>query len=176
VLADLLTIQEHVNEKLSGVSVAYIGDGNNIAHSLLIAGAKLGMDVRVASPRGYQPDGEIVERAREIAAYTEGKVIVSDLVAEAAEGADVLYTDVWASMGQEDESEARADVFESYRIDEDVVSMASPDVKVMHCLPAHRGEEISAGVMDSERSIVWDQAENRLHTQKALLVWLLSQE
>ncbi len=103
-------------------------------------------------------------------------MIVSDLVAEAAEGADVLYTDVWASMGQEDESDARADVFENYRIDEDVVSMASPDVKVMHCLPAHRGEEISAGVMDSERSIVWDQAENRLHTQKALLVWLLSQE
>jgi ornithine carbamoyltransferase len=176
VLADLLTIQEHVNEKLSGVSVAYLGDGNNVAHALLIAGAKMGMDVRVASPRGYQPHGEIVERAREIAAYTEGKVIVSDLVAEAAEGADVLYTDVWASMGQEDESEARADILENYRIDEEVVAMASPDVKVMHCLPAHRGEEISAGVMDSERSIVWDQAENRLHTQKALLVWLLSQE
>jgi ornithine carbamoyltransferase len=176
VLADLLTIQEHVNEKLSGVSVAYLGDGNNVAHALLIAGAKMGMDVRVASPRGYQPHGEIVERAREIAAYTEGKVIVSDLVAEAAEGADVLYTDVWASMGQEDESEARADILENYRIDEEVVAMASPDVKVMHCLPAHRGEEISAGVMDSERSIVWDQAENRLHTQKALLVWLLSQQ
>jgi len=176
VLADLLTIQEHVTEKLSGVKVAYIGDGNNVAHSLLIAGAKMGMEVRVASPPGYEPDGEIVERAREIAAYTEGKVIVSDLVAEAAEGADVLYTDVWASMGQEDESDARADVFDAYRIDEDVVSMASPDVKVMHCLPAHRGEEISAGVMDSERSIVWDQAENRLHTQKALLVWLLAQE
>jgi ornithine carbamoyltransferase len=176
VLADLLTIQEHVTEKLSGVSVAYIGDGNNVAHSLLIAGAMMGMEVRVASPPGYEPDGEVVERAREIAAYTEGKVIVSDLVAEAAEGADVLYTDVWASMGQEDESDARADVFEGYRIDEDVVSMASPDVKVMHCLPAHRGEEISAGVMDSVRSIVWDQAENRLHTQKALLVWLLAEE
>ncbi len=176
VLADLLTIQEHVTEKLNGVSVAYIGDGNNVAHSLLIAGAKMGMDVRVANPPGYEPDGEIVERAREIAAYTEGKVIVTDLVAEAAEGADVLYTDVWASMGQEDESDARADVFEGYRIDEDVVSMASPEVKVMHCLPAHRGKEISAGVMGSERSIVWDQAENRLHTQKALLVWLLAQE
>ena len=176
VLADLLTIQEHVTEKLSGVKVAYIGDGNNVAHSLLIAGAKMGMEVRVASPPGYEPDGEIVERAREIAAYTEGKVIVSDLVAEAAEGADVLYTDVWASMGQEDESDARARVFDAYRIDEEVVSMASPDVKVMHCLPAHRGEEISAGVMDSERSIVWDQAENRLHTQKALLIWLLAQE
>jgi ornithine carbamoyltransferase len=141
----------------------------------LIAGAKMGMDVRVASPTGYQPDGEVVERAREIAAHTDGKVIVTDLVAEAAEGADVLYTDVWASMGQEDESDDRAKVFEGYRIDESIVAMASPDVKVMHCLPAHRGEEISAGVMDGSMSVVWDQAENRLHTQKSLLVWLLSQ-
>ncbi|HWL64981.1 MAG TPA: ornithine carbamoyltransferase, partial [Actinomycetota bacterium] len=175
VLADLLTIQEHVTEKLSGTALAYIGDGNNVAHSLLVAGAKMGMDVRVASPRGYQPDAEVVARAREIAAHTEGKVIVSDLVAEAAEGADVLYTDVWASMGQEDESADRANVFEGYRIDESVVAMASPDVKVLHCLPAHRGEEITAGVIDGPMSVVWDQAENRLHTQKALLVWLLSQ-
>jgi len=174
-LADLLTVQEHVSEKLSGKILAYIGDGNNVVHSLLIAGAKMGMDVRVASPAGYQPDGEIVERAREIASHTDGKVIVTDLVAEAAEGADVLYTDVWASMGQEDESDSRANVFEDYRIDESVVAMASPDVKVMHCLPAHRGQEISAGVMDGPASVVWDQAENRLHTQKALLVWLLSQ-
>jgi ornithine carbamoyltransferase len=174
-LADLLTVQEHVAEKLSGKTLAYIGDGNNVVHSLLIAGAKMGMDVRVASPAGYQPDREVVERAREIAAHTDGKVIVTDLVAEAAEGADVLYTDVWASMGQEDESDDRAKVFEGYRIDESVVAMASPDAKVMHCLPAHRGEEISAGVMDGSMSVVWDQAENRLHTQKSLLVWLLSQ-
>jgi ornithine carbamoyltransferase len=174
-LADLLTVQEHVGEKLSGKILAYIGDGNNVVHSLMVAGAKMGMDVRVASPAGYQPDGEIVERAREIGAHTEGKVIVTDLVAEAAEGADVLYTDVWASMGQEDESDDRANVFEDYRIDKSVVAMASPDVKVMHCLPAHRGEEISAEVMDGPMSIVWDQAENRLHTQKSLLVWLLSQ-
>jgi ornithine carbamoyltransferase len=174
-LADLLTVQEHVSEKLNGKILAYIGDGNNVVHSLLIAGTKMGMDVRVASPAGYQPDGEVVERAREIAAHTDGKVIVTDLVAEAAEGADVLYTDVWASMGQEDESDDRANVFEDYRIDESVVAMASPDVKVMHCLPAHRGQEISAGVMDGPMSVVWDQAENRLHTQKALLVWLLSQ-
>jgi ornithine carbamoyltransferase len=174
-LADLLTVQEHVSEKLNGKILAYIGDGNNVVHSLLIAGAKMGMDVRVASPAGYQPDGEIVERAREIASHTDGKVIVTDLVAEAAEGADVLYTDVWASMGQEDESDDRTNVFEDYRIDESVVAMASPDVKVMHCLPAHRGQEISAGVMDGPMSVVWDQAENRLHTQKALLVWLLSQ-
>jgi ornithine carbamoyltransferase len=174
-LADMLTVQEQVSEKLGGKILAYIGDGNNVVHSLLIAGAKMGMDVRVASPEGYKPDGEVVERAREIAAHTDGKVTVTDLVAEAAEGADVLYTDVWASMGQEDESDDRANVFEDYRIDESVVAMASPDVKVMHCLPAHRGQEISAAVMDGPMSVVWDQAENRLHTQKALLVWLLSQ-
>jgi ornithine carbamoyltransferase len=174
-LADMLTVQEHVSEKLGGKILAYIGDGNNVVHSLLIAGAKMGMDVRVASPAGYKPDGEVVERAREIAAHTDGKVIVTDLVPEAAEGADVLYTDVWASMGQEGESDDRANVFEDYRIDESVVAMASPDVKVMHCLPAHRGQEISAAVMDGPMSVVWDQAENRLHTQKALLVWLLSQ-
>jgi len=174
VLADLLTIQEHVTEKLSGTSLAYIGDGNNVTHSLLVAGAKVGMDVRVASPVGYQPGADVVERARDIAAHTEGKVIVTDLVAEAAAGADVLYTDVWASMGQENESDDRANVFKGYRIDESVVAMASPDVKVLHCLPAHRGEEITAGVIDGPMSVVWDQAENRLHTQKALLVWLLS--
>jgi ornithine carbamoyltransferase len=174
-LADLLTIQEHVAGKLSGKTLAYIGDGNNVVHSLLVAGAMMGMDVRVASPPGYQPDSEVVERAREIAAHTDGKVIVTDLVAEAAEGADILYTDVWASMGQEDESDDRADVFEDYRLDETVVAMASPDVKVMHCLPAHRGQEISAGVMDGPMSVVWDQAENRLHTQKSLLVWLLTE-
>jgi len=174
-LADLLTIQEHVNEKLSGTSLAYLGDGNNVAHSLLIAGARMGMDVRVASPSGYQPDREVVERAREVAAHTGGRVIVTDLVAEAAEGADVLYTDVWASMGQEGESGERIKVLEGYGIDESTVSIASDDVKVMHCLPAHRGEEISAEVMDGDRSIVWDQAENRLHAQKALLVWLLAQ-
>lgn len=172
-LADLLTMKEHVAENLSGRSIAYIGDGNNVANALLIAGTMMGMDVRVASPAGYQPEPEVVERAREIAAYTGGKVIVTDLVAEAAEGADALYTDVWASMGQEHESDARAGVFDAYRIDETVVTMASPEVKVLHCLPAHRGEEITAGVMDGPQSVVWDQAENRLHTQKALLVWLL---
>ena len=174
-LADLLTIQEHVSEKLSETSLAYLGDGNNVAHSLLIAGAKMGMDVRVASPSGYQPDRDVVKRAREVAAHTEGRVIVTDLVAEAVEGADVLYTDVWASMGQEGESGERIKDLDGYGIDESTVSMASADVKVMHCLPAHRGEEISAEVMDGDRSIVWDQAENRLHAQKALLVWLLAQ-
>jgi len=175
-LADLLTIQEHVSEKLSETSLAYLGDGNNVAHSLLIAGAKMGMDVRVASPSGYQPDRDVVKRAREVAAHTEGRVIVTDLVAEAVEGADVLYTDVWASMGQEGESGERIKNLDGYGIDESTVSMASDDVKVMHCLPAHRGEEISAEVMDGDRSIVWDQAENRLHTQKALLVWLLARQ
>ncbi|MGH2699134.1 MAG: ornithine carbamoyltransferase [Actinomycetota bacterium] len=175
-LADLLTIREHVDEDPKEISVAYIGDGNNVAHSLLLAGAQSGMDVRIASPVGYQPDPDIVERAKLIAAHTDGRVTVTDLVAEAAGGADVLYTDVWASMGQEAESDARAEVFERYQLNEEVVALASPGVVVMHCLPAHRGEEISAGVMDSNRSLVWDQAENRLHTQKALLIWLLSQE
>jgi ornithine carbamoyltransferase len=176
VLADLLTIQEHVDENLRGTSVAYVGDGNNVAHSLLVGGAKLGMDVRVAGPGGYQPDPEIIERARHIAAHSSGRVTVTDLVAEAVGGADVIYTDVWASMGQEAENEVRKQALEGYQVNEEVVGLASPDVKVMHCLPAHRGEEISAVVMDSDRSIVWDQAENRLHTQKALLVWLLAQQ
>lgn len=173
-LADLLTIQEHRTSKLKGMSLAYIGDGNNVAHSLLIAGTKMGMDVRVATPEGYAPDTDVVTRAREIAAHSEGKVIVTDLVAEAASGAQVLYTDVWASMGRESEAEARAGVFEPYQINADMVAMAARDVMVMHCLPAHRGQEIAAEIMDGNLSVVWDQAENRLHTQKALLSLLLT--
>ncbi|MGH2751156.1 MAG: ornithine carbamoyltransferase [Actinomycetota bacterium] len=174
-LADLLTITEQ-RESLGATSLAYVGDGNNVAHSLLLAGSKMGMDVRVASPEGYQPDPAVVARARDIAAHTEGKVTVTDFVAEAVAGADVLYTDVWASMGQEDESRARAQVLEPYGINAEMVAMAAPDVMVMHCLPAHRGREISAEVIDGPHSVVWDQAENRLHTQKALLAWLLAQQ
>ncbi len=175
VLADLLTIREHGHEELGGVALAYIGDGNNVAHSLLFGGSKMGMDVRIAGPKGYGPDADVVRRAREVAAYTGGKVTVTDLVVEAAAGAQVLYTDVWASMGEEGEAEARAEIFEPYQLNEDVVEVAAEDAIVMHCLPAHRGEEIATGVMDGERSVVWDQAENRLHTQKALLLWLLGE-
>jgi ornithine carbamoyltransferase len=172
-LADFQTIGERF-ENLEGLALAYIGDGNNVAHSLMFAGAKLGVDVRVASPQGYEPMPQVVERAQAIAAETGGKISVSNVVAEAASGANVLYTDVWASMGQESEAEARAELFGKYQLNSDVVAVADGDVIVMHCLPAHRGEEISAEVMDGERSVVWDQAENRLHSQKALLAWLLA--
>jgi ornithine carbamoyltransferase len=173
-LADLLTIQEQRGKKLKGKSLAYIGDGNNVTHSLLLAGAKMGMEVRVATPEDYAPAPEVVERAKEIAAHTGGKVMVTDFVPEAAGGAQVLYTDVWTSMGREAETDARLKIFEPYRISAEVVAMAARDAIVMHCLPAHRGEEIAAEVMDGNRAVVWDQAENRLHTQKALLASLLT--
>jgi ornithine carbamoyltransferase len=171
-LADLQTVREK-RGGLRGVSLAYIGDGNNVAHSLMFGGAKSGMDVRVATPEGHAPYPQVADRSSEVAAQNGGRVTVTTVVAEAATGADVLYTDVWASMGQESESDSRKEIFERYRVDKDVVDMANDDVIVMHCLPAHRGEEISADVMDGPRSVVWDQAENRLHTQKALLAWLL---
>ena len=172
VLADLLTIVEHKGS-VGGVSVAYIGDGNNVAHSLLLAGGMLGMDVRVACPKGYEPFPQVVDRAKELAAHSGGKITVTDLVAEAASGAEVLYTDVWASMGQEDSAEQRRAAFDGYQIDDSVVRMADPEAIVLHCLPAHRGEEIAADVIDGPRSAVWEQAENRLHTQKALLAHLI---
>ena len=172
-LADLQTIRE-AKGSLEGVALGYVGDGNNVVHSLLWAGAKSGMHVRVASPERYMPSRAVVEQTAEVAASTGGSVSVGNVVAEAASGADVLYTDVWASMGQEEESTERARAFERFRLNRDVVDLASTDVIVMHCLPAHRGEEISAEVMDGPRSVVWDQAENRLHSQKALLDWLLN--
>jgi ornithine carbamoyltransferase len=172
VLADLQTIRAAL-ETVEDRSVAYLGDGNNVAHSLLLGGAKLGMDVRIASPGAYAPAAGVVERARVLAAESGGRVAVTEVVSEAATGADVLYTDVWASMGKESEATARAQTLERYRLDTDVLKMAADDAIVMHCLPAHRGEEISASVMDGDRSVVWEQAENRLHAQKALLAWLL---
>ncbi|MDQ3985160.1 MAG: ornithine carbamoyltransferase [Actinomycetota bacterium] len=172
-LADLQTIREKKG-RLNDLALGYIGDGNNMAHSLLFGGAKVGMDVRVATPPGHNPFPQVVERSAEIAAQTGAKVSAGNVVAEAAAGADVLYTDVWASMGQESEAESRRSEFEPYQINADVVDLAADDVIVMHCLPAHRGEEITADVLDGPRSVVWDQAENRLHSQKALLAWLLS--
>ena len=172
-LADFLTIQEQ-RSKLEGVALAYIGDGNNVAHSLMLGGAKLGMDVRVGTPSGYEPFPQVVDRSAEIAARTGGKITVTNLLAEAVSGASFIYTDVWASMGQESSAEERKKSFEDYQVNADLLQMASPDALVMHCLPAHRGEEISTDVIDGPRSIVWDQAENRLHTQKALLDHLLA--
>jgi ornithine carbamoyltransferase len=171
-LADLLTIRERKGG-LAGRTLAYLGDGNNVTHSLLLGGAKAGMRVRVATPPGFEPIPLVVNRAREIAAATGGGVELTNDPVEAARGADVLYTDVWASMGQEAEADERALVFPAYRIDQKAVDLAAPDAIVMHCLPAHRGQEITDEVIDGPRSVVWDQAENRLHTQKALLLWLL---
>lgn len=171
-LADMQTIREKKGG-LEGLSLAYVGDGNNVAHSLLLAGSKLGMHVRVATPDGYAPRSDIVSMSQQAAIDSGGSVTVTEVVAEAVAGADVLYTDVWASMGQESESEARTKVFERFQLNSDAVDLADDEVIVMHCLPAHRGEEISKDVMDGPRSVVWDQAENRLHTQKALLAWLL---
>jgi ornithine carbamoyltransferase len=171
-LADLLTIREFKGE-LAGRTLTYLGDGNNVTHSLLLGGAKTGMHVRVATPPGFEPIPQIVQRATEIAEGTGGSVLLTNDPREAAAGADVLYTDVWASMGQEAESDERALVFPAYRLDQEKVDVARPDVTVLHCLPAHRGQEITDEVIDGPHSAVWDQAENRLHTQKALLLWLL---
>jgi ornithine carbamoyltransferase len=171
-LADLLTIRETKGE-LAGRTLTYLGDGNNVTHSLLLGGAKTGMHVRVATPPGFEPIPQIVQRATEIAEGTGGSVLLTNDPREAAAGADVLYTDVWASMGQEAESDERALVFPAYRLDQEKVDVARPDVTVLHCLPAHRGQEITDEVIDGPHSAVWDQAENRLHTQKALLLWLL---
>jgi ornithine carbamoyltransferase len=171
-LADLLTIRE-IKGELAGRTLTYLGDGNNVTHSLLLGGAKAGMHVRVATPPGFGPIPQIVQRATEIAERTRGSVVITHDASEACAGADVLYTDVWASMGQEAEAAERALVFPSYALDAEKVSFARPDVTVLHCLPAHRGQEITAEVIDGPHSAVWDQAENRMHTQKALLLWLL---
>jgi ornithine carbamoyltransferase len=171
-LADLLTVRE-IKGELAGRTLTYLGDGNNVTHSLLLGGAKCGMHVRVATPPGFGPIPQIVQRATEIAERTRGSVVITHDASEACAGADVLYTDVWASMGQEAEAAERALVFPSYALDAEKVSFARPDVTVLHCLPAHRGQEITAEVIDGPHSAVWDQAENRMHTQKALLLWLL---
>ena len=172
-LADLLTIRERKGD-LPGVALAYLGDGNNVTHSLLLGGAKAGMHVRVATPPGYEPISQIVKRAEEIAAGTGARVMVTTDAAAATEGADVLYTDVWASMGQEREAEERKLIFAPYQVNAALLARAKPGAIVMHCLPAHRGEEITDDVIEGPQSVVWDQAENRLHAQKALMEWMLT--
>ncbi|GBE40668.1 ornithine carbamoyltransferase [bacterium BMS3Bbin09] len=167
-LADMLTIKEKKG-KLKDIRIAYIGDGNNVANSLLEAALLTGVDLVIACPKGYEPDKKIYDKVVAGGAKVQ---IVSD-PAEAAKNADVLYTDVWISMGQEQEIEKRRNIFKKYQINKKLLSLAKPDAIVMHCLPAHRGEEITADVIDSEQSVVIDQAENRLHTQKALLEMLI---
>ncbi len=173
VLADLQTVVEHKGS-LAGRSLTYLGDGaNNMAHSYLLGGATAGMHVRIGSPEGFEPAPEILERAAEIAAETGGSVQWTPDAAAAADGADVLATDTWVSMGQEDEVDTRVAPFLPYAVDEAALARAADDAVVLHCLPAYRGREIAAEVIDSPASVVWDEAENRLHAQKALLTWLL---
>jgi ornithine carbamoyltransferase len=174
VLADLQTITERLGA-LPGRTLTFLGDGaNNMAHSYLLGGATAGMHVRVASPAGYHPDPVILARAQEIAARAGGSAAVVDDPAVACKGADVLATDVWVSMGQTGEAERRA-ALGPFQVSDALLGLAAAGCVVLHCLPAHRGEEITAGVLDGPASAVWDQAENRLHAQKALLAWLLRQ-
>lgn len=168
IISDLLTIREYKN-RLKGLKYAWIGDGNNVCNSAILGCALMDMEIVVACPPGYEPDEDIVERARKLG----GKVTVTHDPAEAAVDADILYTDVWISMGDEEEREKRLRDLAPYQINSELVDLAVQDVIVMHCLPAHRGEEISADVMDGPHSVVFDQAENRLHAQKALLLKLM---
>ncbi len=171
-LADLLTVRERFGG-LEGVRLTYVGDGNNVANSLMEAGALAGMHVTVATPAGYEPIAQIVKRAEEVAAINGGSITVTSDAAAAVTGVDVVYTDVWASMGQEREADERRLFFVPYQVNETLIARAAERAIVLHCLPAHRGEEITDEVIEGPRSVVWDQAENRLHTQKALLEWLL---
>ncbi|MFQ5945086.1 MAG: ornithine carbamoyltransferase [Anaerolineae bacterium] len=171
-LGDLLTMQEHLG-RLRGVRLAYVGDGNNVCHSLLFGAGLTGMDMFAATPPGHGPAAKVVEIASALAKDSGGRVRVVEDPAVAAEGAEVLYTDVWASMGQEDEAAERETLFLPYQINRRLLERAGSEVRVMHCLPAHRGQEITDAVIDGPHSIVWDQAENRLHTQKAVLVRLI---
>ena len=176
VLADLLTIAQHSGgvEALRGRTLAYTGDGsNNMAQSYLLGGATAGLHVRIATPAAYRPDGAVVAAAERIAAGTGGSVTVTDDLAAAVAGADAVATDTWVSMGQEDEAAAREQPFVPYRLDSAALALAAPGALVLHCLPAYRGKEITAEVLDGPQSVVWDEAENRLHAQKALLAWLL---
>jgi ornithine carbamoyltransferase len=171
-LSDLLTIREKKG-KLKGIRIAYVGDGNNVANSLIEASAKMGMSISLACPSGYEPDRAVMERATAEAGRTGASVALSDDPHAAVKGADVLYTDVWISMGREEEEDRRLKDLAPYQLNERLLKGAKPDAMVMHCLPAHRGEEITTAVLDGPQSVVLDQAENRLHMQKAILVELL---
>ncbi|NWG13869.1 MAG: ornithine carbamoyltransferase [Acidobacteria bacterium] len=171
-LADYMTVLE-VKGGLKGVKVAYVGDGNNVAHSLIYGGASLGVHFTIATPAGYEPNPQVVEWGRAKAKETGGRVEVLRDAAAAVRAADVVYTDVWASMGQESEAAERRRIFAPYRVDEALFGEAAPDAVFMHCLPAHRGEEVTDAVIDSPRSVVYQQAENRVHGQKAVMLELM---
>ena len=171
-MADYMTILE-TRGKISGVKIAYIGDGNNVAHSLIFGAARFGAHLAVATPAGYEPDADTIRQATSDAVETGGRIEILRDPSEAIRDADVLYTDVWTSMGQEAENEKRKRDFARYQINDDITRLAEPDYVFMHCLPAHRGEEVADSVIDSDHSIVFQQAENRLHVQKAILLELM---
>jgi ornithine carbamoyltransferase len=171
--SDFFTLEERFGN-LRGLKLAYVGDGNNTCHSLLSVGARVGAHLRIATPAGYEPDAYIVAEARRFARESRGKIEILHSPEEAVAGVQAIYTDVWTSMGQEKESASREAAFAGYQVNHDLLSHAAPDAIFMHCLPAHRGSEVSADVMDSPRSIVFEQAENRLHVQKAIVLTLLN--
>jgi ornithine carbamoyltransferase len=171
-LADYLTLQERFGN-LKNITLAYVGDGNNVAHSLLLTCACLGSSIRIATPKGYEPSTKIVADARKIAKQTGARIELLTDPHAAVAGVDAIYTDAWASMGQEHESNQRAKIFQPYQLNKALMADAAPHAAFMHCLPAHRGEEVTNEVMDSENSIIFEQAENRLHVQKAILYLLL---
>ncbi|MDD4360639.1 MAG: ornithine carbamoyltransferase, partial [Syntrophaceticus sp.] len=172
VIADLMTVEEHQG-KLAGLKLAYIGDGNNVAHSLLQICAKMGVQMTIACPPGYEPDAKILAAARQDAVKTGVQLEVVEDPAEAAKDADAIYTDIWASMGQEKEQDQRIGDFQSYQVNEELLKRANPGAVVLHCLPAHRGEEITDQVMDGPQSVVFDEAENRLHAHKAIMALMM---
>lgn len=172
-LTDLLTIKEHRGQNLKGLKMTYIGDGNNMTHSLMYACAKAGIDFVAATPKGYEPNADVLINAKADAAENGATVTVTDDVMVAAKDADVLYTDVWASMGQEAEHDARVKIFKGYQINSEVLQAADKRAMVLHCLPAHRGEEITDEVLEAHAAEIFDEAENRLHTQKAIMALLM---
>lgn len=172
-LCDFFTLEEKFGSA-RGLKLAYVGDGNNVCHSLMVAGARVGAHVRIATPEGYEPDAEILEAARRDGVATKGTIELFRAPEEAVAGAQAVYTDVWASMGQEKEADERAAIFAPYQVNAKLMSQAASDAVFLHCLPAHRGSEVTDEVMESPRSIVFDEAENRLHVQKAILLMLLS--
>ena len=174
-MADFMTIQEK-KKKLKGLKLCYVGDGNNVAHSLMFAGARLGVSVTVACPSGYEPNATATEQATEDAKATGARIEVVHDPIEGVKNADVVYTDVWASMGQESEAEARKKIFLPYQVNTTLMSRAKKDAIFMHCLPAHRGDEVTDEVIDSKQSVVFDEAENRLHAQKAIMYQLMRGE
>jgi ornithine carbamoyltransferase len=171
-LADVFTMGERFGA-VRGLVITFVGDGNNVYHSLALLGGALGMEIRLAHPPGYAPNERIIARARELADASGGRLTFGSDPVEAVRGAAVVYTDAWTSMGQEAETEERRDAFAGYRVDDALLDAAGPDAVAMHCLPAHRGEEITSSVMDGPRSLIWEQSENRLHVQKALLTEVL---